>query len=269
MADNDGDKQGRFPKGMSNPFSLAGKTVLVTGASSGIGRSCAVECSRSGATVICMGRNRERLAETMELLSPSHQHRSAAIELTEYDKIDEFFAGLNKENVRIDGFVHSAGISTTMPLRMIKPDVTRAYFEVNVNAAINMCRWVTKSQFVPETGCSVVLLASVMAVVGEAGKSTYSLTKGALLAAARSLAVELANRNIRVNSISPGVVETPMSGGSVYGRNEEAYESIRKLHPLGIGRPEDVASGCIYLLSDASRWITGTNLIIDGGYTAR
>jgi NAD(P)-dependent dehydrogenase (short-subunit alcohol dehydrogenase family) len=254
---------------MSNSFSLEGKTVLVTGASSGIGRACAVECSRSGATVICMGRNQDRLAETMELLSPSHHHRIAAIELTDYNKIDEFFAGLNKEKIRIDGFVHSAGISTTMPLRMAKPDVTREYFEVNVNAAMNMCRWVSKSQFVPETGSSMVLLSSVMSVVGEAGKSTYSLTKGALLAAARSLAVELAGNNVRVNCISPGVVETPMSGGSVYSKNEEAFERIRKLHPLGIGKPEDVACGCIYLLSEASRWITGTNLIIDGGYTAR
>jgi len=253
---------------MYNPFSLSGKTILITGASSGIGRSCAVECSRSGATVICMGRNRQRLEETRALLSSSQMHRSEAIELTDYDKIEDMFTRLQKENIRIDGFVHSAGISTTMPLRMIKPEVSREYFEVNVNAALNMCRWVTKSQFVPETGCSVVLLSSVMSVVGESGKSTYSFTKGALLAASRSMAIELAGRNIRVNCISPGVVETPMSGGSVYSRNEKAYDSIRKLHPLGIGRPEDVSSGCIYLLSDASRWITGTNLIIDGGYTA-
>ena len=106
-------------------------------------------------------------------------------------------------------------------------------------------------------------------MVGEMGKTVYSLTKGALIAGAKSLALELAMRNIRVNTISPGVVITPMSQNAVYSQDEESFSRVKNLHPLGLGKPEDVANACIYLLSDASRWVTGTNLVVDGGYTAR
>ena len=110
---------------------------------------------------------------------------------------------------------------------------------------------------------------SVMGIVGEVAKSLYSMTKGALIAGSRSLAIELADRKIRVNCISPGVVVTPMTQKAVYSRDDESMKKVTELHPLGLGTPEDVANACIYLLSDASRWISGTNLIADGGYTAR
>ena len=108
-----------------------------------------------------------------------------------------------------------------------------------------------------------------MGVVGENGKALYSMTKGALVATTRTLAIELAGKKIRVNSISPAVVETPMSKNAIYSRNEESLNKIKKLHPLGLGQPEDIANAAVFLLSDASRWITGTNLVVDGGYLAR
>ena len=108
-----------------------------------------------------------------------------------------------------------------------------------------------------------------MGSVGEVGKTLYSMTKGALLSASRSLALELAPKKIRVNCISPGVVDTPMSQSAVYSQSEESLNRIRSLHPLGLGRVEDVAHACVFLLSDEARWITGTNLFVDGGYTAR
>lgn len=254
---------------MNNPFSLANKTILITGASSGIGKSCAVECSRAGATILAFGRDRDRLNETISELENTETHKAIEAELTDYDEVDKCMQLLENEGIRIDGIIHSAGISTTLPLRAFLPGKVENLVSVNVTSAIYLCKWITKRSMLPENGSSIVFLSSVMGSVGESGKFIYGLTKGAINAANRSLAVELAPKNIRVNSISPGVVETPMSGGSVYSRNEESLQKIVNLHPLGLGKPEDVAYAAIYLLSDASRWVTGTNLFVDGGYTAR
>lgn len=252
---------------MTDNFSLKGKTILITGASSGIGRACAEQCSKAGAVILAFGRDEERLAETINSLDG--EGKAFSVDLTNTDEVDKVMRELEDEGVKIDGVIHSAGISTTLPLRMITPDKIQPLFEVNVSSAIYLSKWVTRKKMVPENGSSIVFLSSVMGSVGEAGKTMYSITKGAVLAASRSMAVELASKKIRVNCISPGVVETPMTDGAVYSRNEEARKKIEDLHPLGLGKPEDVANAAIYLLSDASGWVTGTNLFVDGGYTAR
>lgn len=118
-------------------------------------------------------------------------------------------------------------------------------------------------------GASIVFIASVMSHVGEVGKTLYAMTKGALVSSAKSMAIELAPRNIRVNTLSPGVVKTPMSSKSAYSQNNESLSKIISKHPLGLGEANDIANACVYLLSEASKWTTGTNLIIDGGYTAK
>ena len=252
---------------MKNIFSLQGKTILITGASSGIGRACAIECSKAGAEILAFGRDEERLAETISSLEG--EGKAFSVDLTNTDEVDEVMKELENDGVKIDGVIHSAGISTTLPLRMITLEKIQPLFEVNVSSAIYLSKWVTRKKLVPENGSSIVFLSSVMGSVGEAGKTIYSITKGAVLAASRSMAVELASKKIRVNCISPGVVETPMTDSAVYSRNEDARKKIEDLHPLGLGKPEDVANAAIYLLSDASKWVTGTNLFVDGGYTAR
>jgi NAD(P)-dependent dehydrogenase (short-subunit alcohol dehydrogenase family) len=253
----------------SNPFSLENKTILITGASSGIGRSCAVECSKAGAIVYAFGRNSKRLNETISVLKNPAMHKAVEVELTDYDSVEECMKQLEKDDVRFNGAIHSAGISVTLPLRAFSPEKIDEYVSVNVTAAINLCKWITRRKMLPESGSSIVFLSSVMGSVGESGKFIYGLTKGAIDAATRSLAVELASKNIRINSIAPGVVETPMSKKSVYSRTEETASRIENLHPLGLGKPEDVAYAAIYLLSEASRWVTGTSLVVDGGYMAR
>lgn len=250
-----------------NPFSLENKTILITGASSGIGRACAIECSRAGASILAFGRDEERLAETIKNLEGGG--KTFSVDLTNTGEVDEVMRSLEDDGVTIDGVIHSAGISTTLPLRMITPEKIQPLFEINVSSAIYLSKWVTRKKMVPENGSSIVFLSSVMGSVGEAGKTTYSITKGAVLAASRSMAVELATKKVRVNCISPGVVESPMSESAVYSRNKEARKLIEDLHPLGLGVPEDVAYAAIYLLSDASCWVTGTNLFVDGGYTAK
>lgn len=252
-----------------NPFSLDKKLVIVTGASSGIGRHCAILCRQNGAEVIIMGRNTGRLEETLRLMGVTTNHNLYSFDLNEFEKTEEVITKIVYRHGKISGLINCAGISTTLPFNMVKPEKLSEFFTTNVQSAINITRIVLRQANFSENGGSIIFLASVMGEVGEVGKSIYSITKGALIAGAKSLALELAPRRIRVNCISPGVVITPMSDSAIYSRNEESLNKIRNLHPLGLGLPEDVASACVYLLSDAARWVTGTNLLVDGGYTAR
>lgn len=254
---------------MENIFSLKGKNLIITGASSGIGRACAIECGRAGGKVYLLGRDEERLEETRQKMSDPDLHKCVSLELTDYPAVDSFMESLEKEGVIIHGLVHSAGISTTLPLRVFKPEKLDPFINVNVTAGVYLAKWITRKKMVPETGSSIVFLSSVMGSVGEAGKFIYSITKGAVISASRSLAIELASKKIRVNTISPGVVESPMSESAVYSRSKDERSKIQELHPLGLGSPKDVAYATVYLLSDASRWVTGSNLFVDGGYTAR
>jgi NAD(P)-dependent dehydrogenase (short-subunit alcohol dehydrogenase family) len=254
---------------MKTIFSLSGKVILITGASSGIGRQCAISCAEQGASVAIFGRNVKRLDETMRMMAHPRRHIFCTIDLTEYDKIEDIIKSIVSKNGKVDGLINCAGISTTLPLNMSKPEKIEDYFKVNVQASINFTRIILKPGYFSNKGGSVIFISSVMGIAGESGKTIYSLTKGALIAGSRSIAVEVSSRNIRVNCISPGVVETPMSMGAVYSKDEESLGRIKAMHPLGLGQPDDVANACIYLLSDASRWVTGTNLVVDGGYLAR
>ena len=254
---------------MNPPFTLKNKTLLITGASSGIGRQCAILCSQMGATVIGLGRDADRLSETQAMLEQPDKHLFISVDLLDHDALEAVIADAVSQKGKLHGMINSAGISTTLPLRMMKPEKVETFLQTNVAAAINLARLLTKPANVADEGGSLVFITSVMATVGESGKSLYALTKGAVLAAAKSLAIELAPKNIRVNCVSPGVVVTPMSQKSFYSQSEETLNHIKSLHPLGLGKPEDVAAACVYLLSDAARWVTGSNLMVDGGYTAR
>lgn len=256
-------------KVQDNPFSLKDHLIIVTGASSGIGRQCAVSCSHQGGKIVLMGRNQARLEETLELMSSRGDHTAYSIDLTSFEQVEDCIKEIVKKSGKINGLINCAGISTTLPINMVKPDKLEEFFRTNVQSSVNLTRIVTKQSNFSETGGSIIFISSVMGEVGESGKSIYSITKGALIAGSRSLAIELAPRKIRINCISPGVVDTPMSKNAVYSRNEESLNKIKSLHPMGLGQPEDIANACVYLLSDASRWITGINLIADGGYTAR
>ena len=251
------------------PFHLLDKKIIITGASSGIGRASAIAASTMGATLMLFGRNRKRLEETLALTANPERHSLFSLDLTDYNKIELLFDDFNTQKFKIHGLVNCAGISTTTPLNKTTPKKIQHYTATNVSAGIFLSGLVAKRCFVPDSGSSIIFISSVMGVAGEIGKTLYSITKGALVAATRSMALELARKKIRVNCISPGVVVSPMSKNAIYNRDEEALAAIKRNHPLGLGTPEDVANACIYLLSDASRWVTGTNLVIDGGYLAK
>lgn len=248
---------------------LSGKTIVVTGASSGIGRACALQCAAMGARVVLLGRDRERLEASRAAIPGGVEHVVHAVDLLEYDQVQGIVQEIVEQVGVVHGVVHSAGISTTLPLKLVTPEKLDHFFRTNVYGAINLTRLVARKSVMADSGGSIVFISSVMGSLGEAGKTLYSLTKGALHAGAKSLAIELAPRLIRVNCIAPGVVESPMSKNAVYSQDVASYERIKGLHPLGLGQPEDVAHAATFLLSDTARWITGTTLFVDGGYSAR
>ena len=253
---------------MYNPFSLEGKNILVTGASSGIGRQCAVDCSRMGAKVALVARNEERLKETLSLME-GKGHIYRVCNLKESESFSVLISDIVESIGPLDGTLCCAGISATEPLKLTSQERLEDFFRANVISSVLLSREICKIKNYRKEGCSIVFFSSVMGVVGESMKSSYSMTKSALIGAVRSLACEYAKKNIRFNCISPGVIETPINAEQPYMRDPELRAKFEAKHLLGIGRTTDIANACIYLLSGASRWVTGQNLIVDGGYTVR
>lgn len=245
------------------PFSLEGKHVLVTGASSGIGFATAIACARMGAQVTATGRDETRLEQTLEALGQIScaNHRSIIADLTETDERQRLVRELGSN---IHGLVHSAGISRLCPVRMMDAGHLREVHRTNVEAPVLLTQELLKGNRI-DSGGSIVFIASIAAHIGVAGVGAYSASKAALLAMSRCLAMEVVKRRIRVNCLSPALVETPLLAATA--QLLGSLEQQRGQYPLGFGTPDDVANASIFLLSNASRWVTGTTLIMDGGLT--
>lgn len=244
------------------------KNILITGASSGIGRAIAFEAAKQGARIILLARDCEKLEETKNSFERPNEHFSISIDLSK-----EGFEGELEERIKsfgkIDGFVHAAGISQTNPLKLIKTDDAISCFQLNVFSALFTTQILMKPSIRNTNSFSGVYISSVVSEVGEKGKTLYSMSKSALVGMAKSLALEYANKGARFNCISPAVVETPLSQKSYYRQDENAMKEILNKHPLGLGAPEDVAYAAVFLLSEQSKWITGINMPVDGGYLAK
>lgn len=245
---------------INNPFSLKGKTVLVTGASSGIGRAIAIECSKIGAIVCVIGRDLARLKETYKQLN-GNQHRYFLADLTSEKDIDRLVSELNP----LDGIVHSAGIIKRVPLKLISEEGYESILKINLIAPAILTKKLYKAKLL-KPGSSVVLISSVGSNIASLGNTMYMSSKGGLNSFMRGAALELASHGIRVNSIEPGMIRTNLTRGIP----DEDLEKDISRYPLGrYGTPEEVAFAAIYLLSDASKWMTGSILRIDGGLTLR
>ena len=252
-----------------NPiFNLKNKNIIVTGASSGIGRQCAITFSQLGANVILIARNKERLKEAFNKLKKGN-NLIISQDITKYAKLEEVVNTAVDKIGRISGFVHSAGIEMTLPLRNMQPSYYEKIFATNVIAGFELAKIICKKKYLDKNSASFVFISSIMGILGQPGKVAYCSSKGALISGSKAMALELAKKNIRFNCILPGVVETEMSNKMLEKLSEESKKSIIDMHPLGLGKPEDITNACAFLLSDASCWITGTNLIVDGGYSAR
>lgn len=249
-------------------MNLNKQTVVITGASSGIGKQCAIDISNAGADVVLVGRNRERLEEVYSRLSPGN-HLVFQNDITEYEKIEPIIEESVNKIGKISGFVSCAGIESTIPLQVLTPDVFKKHFSINVIAGFELARIISKKKYINPDKASFIFLSSIMSVLGEKGKIAYCSSKSALIAGVKAMALELAPKNIRVNCVSPALVETEMARTMLAKLPESIRNDIINKHPLGIGKPEDISNIVIFLLSDQSRWITGSNLIIDGGYSCQ
>jgi NAD(P)-dependent dehydrogenase (short-subunit alcohol dehydrogenase family) len=248
---------------------LKQKTILITGASSGIGRQCAITFSKLGANLILLGRDESKLSETIKVLNNSNKNVSYIVDIADFKLLDTIVKKAVEENGKISGFVHSAGIESTVPVNFLKPEMFEKMFSVNVISAFEIIRILSSKKSLPETGASYVLIASVMGFLGQPGKTAYCSSKAALINGSKAIALELAKKGIRVNCLSPGLVETEMTIQMFKELPQESLIKIKEMHPLGFGNPNDIANFAAFLISDLSKWITGSNLIIDGGYSAQ
>lgn len=247
---------------MYNPFSLKDKTILVTGASSGIGRGIAIECAKMGAKIVITGRNSERLNETfIELEGIDHLQIVADL------SINEELESLIAQCPKLDGLVNNAGIPKLMIVKFYKRDSLEEIIGLNTIVPIMLTSILVKKKKLVN-GSSVVFISSISGVyISTLGESSYSASKGAINGFVKGAAIDLASKKIRVNSINPGLIQTNILelAGELF--SEEQIQEKLAQYPLKrIGQPEDVAHGVVYLLSNASNWVTGTNIVIDGGF---
>ena len=242
-----------------NPFSLEGKTILVTGASSGIGQATAIECSKLGAKLVITGRNAERLQQTFEQLD-GEGHLQITADLSSSDGVKELVEKLPI----LDGCVNNAGYNVMQLVPFIKEEDMRGIFEVNTFAPFTLTHLLAKKKKINKGG-SIVFTSSIAGRgVTSPANGLYAATKAAVSGFARIAAVDLAGKKIRCNSVAPGMIETPLKVAKNI--TEEQWAANMELYPLKrFGNPKDVAWAIIYLLSDASCWVTGSEIVVDGG----
>ena len=247
-----------------NPVALSGKRILVTGASSGIGRACAIMAAELGAKLVLTGRRESALDETLATFKEAG-HSVVAGDITS----DAFIAELAEKSGKVDGFVHAAGIGPMCPIGMITTEHVNKVLQTNYYAFLNLMKVFSRRTYRAER-LSVVAISSVSAFAGWGGVSVYCGSKGALVSSVRALSVELATKGIRVNAICPSNIKTPLFDSGAANVNDVAsLRELLKKQPLGLGYPNQVAAPVCFLLSDAASFITGASIPVDGGYLAQ
>ena len=251
-----------------NPLELGGSTILVTGASSGIGREVAIVLSQLNARVVLVGRNEQRLRQTLESLNGG-SHQVAAFDLSQTEGISKWMESIVAETGPLAGIVHAAGKQAAIPIRSASEKRIDDLVRTNLYSAIMLARGFSQKTCHRAGGGAIVFLSSVIAFAGRPAISVYAATKGALVALTKSLAIELAPQRIRVNCLAPGFVQTEMLEEVRAMLSDEQIRALIDAHPLGLGAPRDVAYAAAFLLADTGKWITGSTLVLDGGYSAQ
>jgi len=252
-----------------DPFSLKNKVILISGASSGIGKGIAIACAKLGATIVGIGRNQNKLdslSQELETISDKN-HFIVSYDVTDYAGLSALISEVVTKCGKINGFVHSAGIANNCPLKISDNTVYERTFDINTISAFEISRLLSLKKNCGENA-SFVFVASVSALKGEPGLIAYSASKGALISGCRSLAAELAGKKIRVNCVVPGqITDTEMGKYQAETLDAESYQKLANSHPLGFGKVENIVGPVIFLLSEAASWVTGSALVVDGGYT--
>jgi NAD(P)-dependent dehydrogenase (short-subunit alcohol dehydrogenase family) len=246
---------------------LQGKRYLVTGATSGIGREAAIALSRCGASVVFSGRDAERLAQTQSLLIGTGHHASEA-SLDNVDQVADWAKGLSQQIGSFDGIFHAAGVAALRPARMLKQSHVDEVFGSSIMAALGLAK-AASQKGVLNDGASLLFMSSVAGSRGQSGMSTYSAAKAAIDGLVRSLSCELAPRQIRVNALASGAVTSEMHHSITAQLGDAGVSAYEAHHLLGFGQPQDIAQTTVFMMTSASRWITGTTLVIDGGYMVK
>lgn len=241
------------------------KRFLITGASSGIGKSICNELDALGAELIMVDINIDALENIQGSLS-GNNHKTIGADITSDNFIEILIDTII--GLKFDGFLHSAGIARTIPLRSMKVNDYLQTWNVNLNAGFSIVNFLINGSYLNDYS-SIIFISSVMGILGERGKIAYSASKGAIISAIRSMVTELSETESRINAILPGVTQTEMVNRFFSKISNESKNEITTSHPLGLGLPIDIANMCIFLLSAKSRWITGTSIVIDGGYSIK
>lgn len=238
--------------------------IILTGATSGIGFETLKQLVENNHTVFAVGRDFSKIDSFIQ--ENKKQIKKYVFDFISVQDIVKLFMDFDLNNEKFDGLIHCAGIEETVPLSLYTPDKIKQIYDVNVFAGIELLRHFTKKKY-SNDGASVVFLSSVMGVLGQPGKIGYCSTKAAVLGMVKAGALEFAKRKIRVNAVLPGVVNTPMTQNLFAQIGKERIEQITEMHPLGLGKVEDVVPAILFLLSENSKWITGQNFVVDGGYS--
>lgn len=246
---------------------LDGRRVAITGASSGIGRATAIQASRRGARVALIARRQHDLEAVRQELS-GEGHAIIVADVADDERVGKVLPEAVAALGLIHTLVHAAGVHEVTPLRTVSTAATRRMFDINVTSALMLAKSFRRKDVRAEDA-NIVLMSSAIGLVGGSGVSVYAATKSAVASITQSLALELARENLRVNAVAAGVVTTPLTDGLHSLLGDEAWAAIEAAHPLGFGAPDDVASAALFLASPSARWITGSVLRVDGGYTAQ
>jgi NAD(P)-dependent dehydrogenase (short-subunit alcohol dehydrogenase family) len=248
---------------MANLFSLENKKILVTGASSGIGRETSILLSNLDAELIICGRNEQRLLETKAALKNPEKHNIFIGDLNDGNLIQELINSIDK----IDGLVLIAGIVKTIPIKFLNIEELNSTMNTNFFSPVLLIQKAIKNKKINKNG-SIIFMSSIAGnFLADKGNGAYAASKAALNGICKVMALEFASQKIRVNAICPGMVQTPMTNNELASVTKEQLELNEKMYPLGYGEPIDVAASVAFFLSDGSKWVTGSSFVIDGGFT--
>ena len=250
---------------MRNPYDFTGKKFIVTGASSGIGRSTAVRLSEQGAQIVLISRNQEKLEETRSMMQEGF-HQIIPVDLGRTEDLSEVFDEIISDGVKLDGFVHCAGIATILPLERIRRKNLEECMNINLYALLELARLYAKKKYRNTGGeGSIVAVSSIVARYPAKCQTVYAASKGAVNAVVQTLAIELAKKGIRINSIMPASTDTAMMRQALENMPNTVMQEKMKDQLLGVMHPDDIADAILFLLSDASRATTGRAFYADGG----